>query len=204
MDITTVDAFASHIFCSYLSDDFSRLAEQKQELEYVAIKQEGQAHSAGTSCQTILDQFQDEKSALLKAFNEVNNQKLKYTNTEFKISTSWISKTPSGGFSNFHNHGNSFMSGILYFDEYDDASGPLELAAFNFPTNSFQLVPSEFNEYNSKDYTIYPSKNLLILFPSYIYHRIGTNNSIQNRYSLAFNIVPSGTVGIHDSTLQLP
>ena len=204
MDITVVDAFASHIFCSYLDDNFSRLAEQKQELHYVDIRKEGKANSGGTSCQLILDQFQDEKIALLRAFHEVNTEKLKYLNTEFKISTSWISKTPPGGFSNFHTHANSFMSGILYFDEYDDNSGPLELASFNFPENSFQLVPTEFNEYNSQEYTIYPSKNLLILFPSYLYHRIGTNNSSETRYSLAFNIVPSGTIGMHDSTLKMP
>lgn len=204
MDIQTVDAFASHIFCSFLPNDFSKLAQCKTELDYVDIKQEGQADSAGSSSQTVLDEFPNVKSALLKAFHEVNKEKLKYTNTEFKITTSWISKTPPGGYSNYHNHSNSFMSGILYFDEYDDDSGPLELADYNFPSNTFKLVPTEFNQYNSRDYTIYPGKNLLILFPSYLYHRIGINKSSKSRYSLAFNIIPSGAIGMQDSTIIMP
>ena len=204
MDITVVDAFASHIFCFVLTEDFSNLSARKKELEYVDIFMPGDAKSSGTKCQTILDGFDREKNILIKHFNQLKDEKLKYNSTEFKISTSWITKTPSGGYSKYHNHGNSFMSGILYFDEYDDSSSPLELCGINMPSNTFQVVPDEFNQYNSRDYKIHPQKNLLVLFPSYLYHKIGYNNSSVDRYSLAFNIVPSGTIGMHDSTLKMP
>ena len=204
MDITVIDAFASHIFCSVLTEDFSYLSKCKSELEYKDIIMPGDAKSSGTICQTILDKFDREKNILTKHFNHLNDEKLKYISTKFKISTSWITKTPPGGYSKYHNHGNSFMSGILYFDEYDNSSSPLELGSFNLPSNTFRILPDEFNQYNSSDYKLYPQKNLLVFFPSYLYHKIGYNNSSQDRYSLAFNVVPCGTIGTEDSTIQLP
>ena len=39
----------------------------------------------------------------------------------------------------------------------------------------------------------------LILFPSYLEHKIGYNDSEKNRISLAFNINPFGKTGTIDS-----
>ena len=46
---------------------------------------------------------------------------------------------------------------------------------------------------------MYPHKNQLILFPSYLKHRICEQKSDKTRYSLAFNIVPIGGYGYGDS-----
>ena len=45
-----------------------------------------------------------------------------------------------------------------------------------------------------------PSTNSLVLFPSYLSHRIAEHQSKKIRRSLAFNIVPVGSYGEYDSS----
>ena len=56
------------------------------------------------------------------------------------------------------------------------------------------------NTNNAKEYILTPQKNMLLFFPSYIWHKILTNSSNTTRYSLAFNLIPIGQYGSGDST----
>ena len=67
----------------------------------------------------------------------------------------------------------------------------------------FQILADNTNNYNCTNIQIFPQKNLLILFPSYLYHKITYNNSDKARYSLAFNISPVGKIGCDDSCIVL-
>ena len=42
------------------------------------------------------------------------------------------------------------------------------------------------------EFKVQPNENVLLLFPSQLYHRINKNTSNKIRYSLAFNINPLG------------
>jgi hypothetical protein len=63
--------------------------------------------------------------------------------------------------------------------------------------------PSEYNLYNSSSWEITPKKNLMIIFPSYLFHKVNTHISNENRYSLAFNLFPKGNIGKNDSSLRV-
>ena len=56
------------------------------------------------------------------------------------------------------------------------------------------------NNYNAKEYLVTPQKNMLLFFPSYLWHTILNNHSDKPRYSLAFNLIPLGQYGSGDST----
>ena len=57
-----------------------------------------------------------------------------------------------------------------------------------------------FTEYNSNCWGFSPEPKQLLLFPSYLMHRIMKNKSNKVRHSLAFNIVPIGRWGECDSS----
>ena len=44
------------------------------------------------------------------------------------------------------------------------------------------------NEYNSAEHEIIPKTGMLYLFPSYIYHAVGTNDKEVERISISFNL----------------
>jgi len=140
------------------------------------------------------------KKIIMMEFNKFNIKYLKYKNN-FKITTSWVTKTLPSQTSNYHNHRNSMFSGVLYI-QTDENSGGINFLKFNNDSNIL-LDAEEYNLYNSNDYTIAPENGTLIFFPSEIYHKILKNNSNIIRYSIAFNLFPTGSLGYGDSSINL-
>ena len=74
-----------------------------------------------------------------------------------------------------------------------------KIVFYNDIKNNFETTTHNQNIYNSKSFTIVPQQNELILFFSNLRHEIKTNLSDKDRYSLAFNCLPSGNFGKGDS-----
>ena len=129
----------------------------------------------------------------LKAFKKVP---LGYKN-DFKITTSWGTKMEKNEVSNFHNHKNTFWSGVFY---PEDSDGDIEFRNPCTNLTSFFIEPKEYNIYNANGYYVKPRKNMIIFFPSYLEHRICAHKNENPRYSLAFNMVPIGDYGSADSS----
>lgn len=145
-----------------------------------------------------LERFPRIKKILLDEFKKFMRE-LDY-DCDFKISTSWFVSIERGQEGHSHIHKNSFYSGIYYYDEYDDDSAGIE---FDSPISSlldYHIAPKSFTSTTSVSTVIQPQKNLLILFPSYLRHKIKKHNGEKTRYSLAFNIVPIGKYGVGDSS----
>tara|TARA_B100000287_G_scaffold242643_1_gene228096 strand:+ start:2128 stop:2781 length:654 start_codon:yes stop_codon:yes gene_type:complete len=148
----------------------------------------------------ILSKYPRISKLLLKKFDKV--KQLLHLNHQFVITTSWFTKTETGGYSLPHLHKNSFYSGVYYFDDYTDESGELELINPSMDKADFLLDAKEWNMYNSAGWTVEPKKNLLVFFPSYIRHCVKIHKDPITRYSLAFNVVPTGMYGVGDSVMN--
>ena len=146
----------------------------------------------------VLDSLNNIKKIILDKFLNINNTYFKYDN-DFKITTSWFTKSIKNNIGDYHNHGNNFYSGIYYID-VDDDTGDIEFS--DFTPSSFTLDTKEFNIDNSKSWRVKPENDLIIFFPSEMYHKIHLNKSEKNRYSLAFNIFPTGRIGWSDNIID--
>jgi len=109
---------------------------------------------------------------------------------KFKISNSWLTKTLSQCESQFHMHKNNWMSACYYPEEHK------EFKISFFRGNAGSLIEVDYDDYQSiyscDEFNLTPEKSSLIIFPSYVLHKISKNLSDKNRYSLAFNINPIG------------
>jgi len=115
---------------------------------------------------------------------------------EARLGNSWGVKAAPRGFGAPHYHPNSWFSGT-YYPETNSAFAICFNNPHNFPWNG---VAKSYNTYNSGTWTIKPRANQLILFSSLLSHEISINRSNQDRYSVAFNTVPTGKFGFDDST----
>ena len=140
------------------------------------------------------------KELLTAEVNYFTNKYLHYDNP-FVITTSWLVKIKKDKTNSYHyhNHKNSFLSGIVYLNN-DDFGGT---KFCNFNQKSFYVIPNQWNCFNSETYDIVYEKNKLVLFPSYLPHQIIPHKSKKTRLSIAFNVFPTGSVGEGDSTLIL-
>ena len=132
------------------------------------------------------------KKALEKEINYFKNEILSFHKTKFKITTSWLTKTEPEQSSVYHTHNNCYYSGIFYID-VDKESGNVSFDSF--ANKRYEIIPTKYNLYNSTEYTFIPRNGMLILFPSEIPHRIIKNQSKLTRYSLSFNLCPTGKLG---------
>ena len=116
---------------------------------------------------------------------------------DVQITTSWFTVTFPGGFANEHAHTNSWFSGVVYYDVYDDDSSQLQ---FVDPPSGVYVTPANMNEFNATDYRVAPERGTIILFPSDVRHKVLKNYSNIDRFSLAFNVMPKGHVDVGDSS----
>ena len=134
---------------------------------------------------------------LIKEFEQYNDLVWKYTNT-FKITTSWFTKTLKQGGAQWHHHQNSSISGVLYL-QTDKANGNIHFRNFN--NRWLDIQPKENTMYNFNNATFHCRAGGLIFFPSDLHHTVPISLSENDRYSLAFNLMPVGLVGDYpDST----
>jgi ectoine hydroxylase-related dioxygenase (phytanoyl-CoA dioxygenase family) len=86
-------------------------------------------------------------------------------------------------------------------DVFED-SGNLIFHKENSWVNIFPKVPSieveEYNEINSQTWIFKPKNGDIYLFPSVLSHSVEKNLNENNRYSLAFNFLPSGEFGLKE------
>jgi len=143
----------------------------------------------------ILNKYKNLTKEITGAVDETLEKILMLENVNYRIFTSWLTKTSPGNFSNSHRHSNSWLSGI-YYPKGDPG---FSISFHHDNKTQFFTPPKQYNIYNSTEWIIYPEDNYLILFFSQLRHEILPNESDKDRYSLAFNILPQGTFGAEDS-----
>ena len=134
-----------------------------------------------------LSKFKDLKKQIMDELYFYTENVLRYKH-KFTMTTSWFTKTEKNEESGFHNHRNAYISCILYID-VDDKAGMLSFIDYNV-NKMFQLTPIEYNNFNSETIRIKPENNMIIFFPSEMYHKVCLHESNVPRISLACNFIP--------------
>lgn len=194
-----IPAFSSPISFTILKEDLSNL-ENIKNYEFNNTNIDTSKNSYQTKDSRILEKFPNEKQILLNHFYNFKNSILKCS-TDFVISSSWGTKISTNGHSQYHNHKNSFYSGVFYFDDIENG-GEIQFKNPMSDFGGFLVNTVEWNIFNYEVFHLQPKKNLLIFFPSYLTHKINSYTGLETRYSLAFNFVPVGSFGVGDSSVN--
>ena len=108
------------------------------------------------------------------------------------ITQSWVNICRKGEYHHLHSHPNSLVSGVYYVQSSKNDK-------INFADNShsmLDIIPREYNIFNSRDWWMPAMQDTLVLFPSSLFHQV---NSVEerdrDRVSLSFNTFPTGTLG---------
>lgn len=112
------------------------------------------------------------------------------TDCEFYITNSWKNENYKGQNHSLHNHANSILSGVYYIDVENSESS----ISFNRMASPYYMnfKSKEYTGFNSMEWTIPVENNMLILFPSSLYHQVRLNQTEHVRRSIAFNTFAKG------------
>jgi uncharacterized protein (TIGR02466 family) len=133
------------------------------------------------------------KNKLLNCVNHFIKEELGFT-FDVNITTSWLTKTLPKGFSQEHTHALSLYSGVYYPCKTE------HLYHIQFLKNEndfFQLSDyvKHFNHiHNILKFSV--KQGTLLLFNSRLKHKVPKNETEEIRYSLAFNTMPIGHLGL--------
>lgn len=145
------------------------------------------------------EEFKD----LIKWFDACINETLKSLTSEIEklvITQCWANKTFKDQVHHEHSHGNSFLSGVFYFEDLNEGDGG-EIT-FTKPQTSLWRNNSFIN-YPTTIFKIRPKGGVLLLFPSQLRHRVDIYKLDTPRYSIAFNAFPSGKIGSYEKATEL-
>lgn len=119
------------------------------------------------------------------------------------ITQSWLNYTKAGEFHHKHQHPNSAISGVLYFD----ADINTDKIIFSHPEPYRQLSPAidpkKFNLFNSSTWFFMVQTGKLVMFPSSLTHQVENKKGSNTRISLAFNTFYQGSLGINRDLTEL-
>ena len=122
---------------------------------------------------------------------------------DFYITQSWLNVTKPGGYHHEHFHPNSIISGVFYISTEED-----DKITFTDPNAKLKELikfePKEFNIWNSGSWFFPSVTNELMLFPSWLEHKVDVNgNATKDRISLSFNTFVKGTLGERQDLTEL-
>ena len=181
--------FATPVYYNYVNNKSSIQNQIQTALDKSTF---GQAPGWGSSTHKVSDPtfgkniIEDFSLNIVK--QEIEHHVLEYARTlggdqsrKFRISASWLTNTKSKEYTRIHNHGFADISGVYYF-KTNTMDGDLVFLSSN--TNLATMIFA-----NIKDTVSYkPEEGKIILFPGWLYHTVGENDTNDDRISLSFNI----------------
>mgnify|MGYP001403807919 FL=1 len=187
INITRYPIFPSSVYAIYLKDDVSEFFNSI--VGSVNFGTYGADNPHTVSKFTLLDDYPEMK----KLFTDVSLQVLSEVAgaKKIKMTTSWLTAIEPDETPVMHRHTNSWFSGVYYFQD-----SPYTGLEFKNPIErDIDLVTKG----SLLNWRLQPKKNMLIIFPSYLHHKIEKNTFDEVRHSLAFNVMPDGATGDVDS-----
>ena len=181
--------FATPVMMIELNINEKKILNYMKKIKYKTTKLADGCHQSFSN--KILEDkiLEKEKLILMNAVKYYLKTVFHYSG-KFKIGNSWLTKTFPTCESQAHCHRNNWMSACYY---------PEENKGFSISFIRGSAVPFidvDYDDYDSvyacESFNLIPKKGSLVIFPSYVQHRINKNLSNKNRYSLAFNINPIG------------
>ena len=195
-----VPLFSSPLGITKIEEDMSALDKIKWHKHTITNDSGSQISESSR----LLNEFPKEKDIILKYFNEYKDKLFCFNNTKFKLYSSWSTKCERGQSSDLHNHTNSMFSGVYYLDDIEEnVGGDLQFSNIGINQSGHNVVATQLNSFNSDSFTIKPAKNVIVFFPSYIFHKITPYKGLKDRYSIAMNFMPTGKIGYGDSNLEI-
>ena len=124
-------------------------------------------------------------------------------NIEIYITQSWLNYTEANQYHHRHEHPNSVVSGVLYFDSDIKNDKIIFSHSKGYQQISPETDKEKFNLWNSSTWFFPVETGNLFMFPSSTTHQVETKKGTNTRISLAFNTFYKGTVGSNSDLTEL-
>jgi len=124
-------------------------------------------------------------------------------NIELYITQSWLNYTEANQYHHRHEHPNSVVSGVLYFNSDIKNDKILFVDSKGYQQIKPEIDDTKWNLWNSGTWFFPVETGNLFMFPSSTTHQVETKKGNNTRISLAFNTFYKGSVGSNPQLTEL-
>ena len=124
-------------------------------------------------------------------------------NIELYITQSWLNYTETNEYHHKHEHPNSVVSGVLYFDCHKENDKILFTSSKGYEQIKPETDNTKWNLWNSGTWFFQVQTGDLFMFPSSTTHQVENKKGNNTRISLAFNTFYKGKLGRNESLTEL-
>ena len=200
MKFSKLVLFAESCFCSEINLNHNKIYNYLKNVNYQKVENpKFNGCYSSLNYQNVLNEIEEEQQ-IINEFNKHIDFAIKNHfeyKIDFKIYNLWSTKAEPNSIGDFHRHANFWLSGVYYPNGTFEDKYYIEFE--KSLSDPFLLNTINYNSFNGEVFKIFVKEGSLLIFPSHQKHRIGYNNTNQDRYSIAFNIVPIGQTGGKDS-----
>ena len=136
----------------------------------------------------------DELAAVVAEAAHATLEALGHAPVELHLTELWANVGEAGGSHAAHAHPNSFLSAV-YFLEVPDGAGILQFVDPRPQAQVFSLEVERPSLRNARLVAVEPKPSRLVIFPSWLTHRVDVTRGADRRVTLAANLLPIGAVG---------
>lgn len=123
-------------------------------------------------------------------------------NIKLYITQSWLNYTEEKQFHHRHEHPNSVISGVFYFNS-DKQNDSIRFFNLEYKQISPKINDNKYNLWNSTSWRFPVETGQLIMFPSSTTHQVDIKKGSNTRISLSFNTFYKGTIGDNKTLTEL-
>jgi len=119
---------------------------------------------------------------------------LQYKYEDVHITSFWFNVSRPGYSHKNHVHPNNVLSGVYYLKTSPECGA----IVFDDPRPQANVLLPDIKEltpFNNHTYAVVPEPGQIVMFPSWLAHRVAINRSDKERISLSFNVMLQGGYG---------
>jgi uncharacterized protein (TIGR02466 family) len=191
MEKNKIELFKTTLYANYLKFDNEKQFKKKLNLIYRKDKGRIKTNVGGYQSNDLPTQEPVFTSFVNAITNEVNEYAKQYGFIqELKLTNFWLNVNNYKNYNSLHTHPASLFSGVYYIDIPKNSGlilfERLGKQVMDWAWNGCEY--SKYNPVNSTSYALQPENNLLLIFPSWLPHKVDPNlNRKQKRTSISFN-----------------
>jgi len=126
----------------------------------------------------------------LTACSEIaKERKWDLTENSLTLGNFWVHSTPPGEVTQSHTHKPAVLSGVYYVDKPEDSGDLVFVDVNQFHDYEPRPLPGEVDPISTPQVVVKANEGTMIVFPSWLPHKVPKNMSGQNRVSVSFNAI---------------
>ncbi len=165
-----------------------QLAREMRERDPVGVEKTNVKGWQSPNILQNLDAFKEMNHRILTVCQRVG-QSLHFQQNLIWEHQAWLNISPPGASNKLHHHSNCYFSGVYYVSLKAPECGSIYFRDPRVASRMLTYPIDQENDFTAGELDMRPEEGRMYIFPSWLEHGVESNESDEDRISIAFNVL---------------